>query len=102
MGEVAILSVGEGDTKLTFDKNNPAETIRAARIVGDMLRRGPRIYTIRLDTLPNPDKWCKMPMPELMASYRRLKERGKLPQTPRATGRPQPRNRTSSSGIGKR
>jgi hypothetical protein len=40
MGEVAILSVGEGDTKLTFDKSNPAETIRAARIVGDMLRRG--------------------------------------------------------------
>jgi hypothetical protein len=40
MGEIAILSVGAGDTKLTFDNKNPAETIRAARIVTDMLRRG--------------------------------------------------------------
>ena len=39
-GTVSILSVGTGDTKLTFDKTNPAETIRAARIVKDMLRRG--------------------------------------------------------------
>lgn len=39
-GEVAILNVGAGDTKLTFDNKNPAETIRAARIVKDMLRRG--------------------------------------------------------------
>jgi hypothetical protein len=40
MGSVAILNVGAGDTKLTFDKSNPAESIRAARIVKDMLRRG--------------------------------------------------------------
>lgn len=39
-GSVGILNVGAGDTKLTFDKNNPAEMIRAARIVRDMLRRG--------------------------------------------------------------
>lgn len=39
-GEVGILSVGAGDTKLSFDKSNPAERIRAARIVKDMLRRG--------------------------------------------------------------
>lgn len=39
-GTVGILSVGTGDTKLTFDKNNPQECIRAARIVKDMLRRG--------------------------------------------------------------
>lgn len=39
-GEVGILNVGAGDTKLSFDKNNPAERIRAARIVTDMLRRG--------------------------------------------------------------
>lgn len=37
---IGILSVGAGDTKLTFDPNNPAECIRAARIVKDMLRRG--------------------------------------------------------------
>ena len=39
-GTIGILSVGAGDTKLTFDRNNPAECIRAARIVRDMLRRG--------------------------------------------------------------
>lgn len=38
--EIGILNVGAGDTKLTFDKNNPAECIRSARIVTDMLRRG--------------------------------------------------------------
>ena len=40
MGGLSILNVGEGDTKLSFDKSNPAERIRAARIVTDMLRRG--------------------------------------------------------------
>ena len=40
MGEVGILNVGAGDTKLTFDNKNPAETIRASRVVRDMLRRG--------------------------------------------------------------
>lgn len=40
MGQIGILNVGAGDTKLTFDKNNPAECIRSGRIVTDMLRRG--------------------------------------------------------------
>lgn len=40
MGTVGILNVGAGDTKLTFDKTNMAETIRAGQIVRDMLRRG--------------------------------------------------------------
>ncbi len=39
-GTVGILNVGDGDTKLSFDPANPAERIRAARIVRDMLRRG--------------------------------------------------------------
>ena len=39
-GQVGILNVGAGDTKLSFDKSNPAERIRAARIVRDMIRRG--------------------------------------------------------------
>ncbi|SDX15231.1 hypothetical protein SAMN05518669_103413 [Variovorax sp. YR634] len=39
-GTVGILNVGDGDTKLSFDPTNPAERIRAARIVRDMLRRG--------------------------------------------------------------
>jgi hypothetical protein len=40
MGTMGILNVGAGDTKLTFDKNNPAELIRSGRIVTDMLQRG--------------------------------------------------------------
>lgn len=39
-GTLSILNVGAGDTKLSFDKSNPAERIRAGRIVTDMLRRG--------------------------------------------------------------
>ena len=39
-GQIGILNVGAGDTKLSFDKSNPQECIRAARIVTDMLRRG--------------------------------------------------------------
>lgn len=37
---LGILSVGVGDIKLSFDPANPAERIRAARIVTDMIRRG--------------------------------------------------------------
>lgn len=40
MGELGILNVGTGDTKLTFDKTKPEETKRAAAIVTDMLKRG--------------------------------------------------------------
>lgn len=39
-GRLGILNVGAGDTKLVFDKSNPAECIRASRIVADMLKRG--------------------------------------------------------------
>ena len=39
-GEVGILNVGAGDTKLSFDPKNPIERERAARIVTDMLKRG--------------------------------------------------------------
>lgn len=39
-GEVGILNVGAGDTKLSFNSDDPAETIRAGRIVKDMLQRG--------------------------------------------------------------
>lgn len=40
LGTIGVLNVGAGDTKLVFDKDNPADCIRAARIVRDMLRRG--------------------------------------------------------------
>jgi hypothetical protein len=39
-GEVGILNVGAGDTKLSFDPSNPAEVKRASTIVADMLKRG--------------------------------------------------------------
>lgn len=39
-GKVSILSVGDGDLTLSFDKSNPMEVIRAARVVKDMLKRG--------------------------------------------------------------
>lgn len=48
-GELAILNVGEGDTKLSFDPKNPAERIRAARIVRDMLKRG---YALLIEVAP--------------------------------------------------
>ena len=40
IGTVAILNVGAGDTKLSFDKSNPQERERAKRIVVDLLKRG--------------------------------------------------------------
>lgn len=52
-GEIGILNVGAGDTKLTFDKSNPAECIRAARIVKDMLRRG---YALLIEVERNGEK----------------------------------------------
>jgi hypothetical protein len=39
-GVLEILNVQGGDVKITFDKDNPQESIRAKRIVSDMLRRG--------------------------------------------------------------
>lgn len=39
-GAVAILNVGAGDTKLSFDPSKPKEVARAGKIVKDMLRRG--------------------------------------------------------------
>ena len=39
-GVVSILNVGEGDTKLTFDKSKPEEVKRARKAVTDMVRRG--------------------------------------------------------------
>lgn len=43
IGELAILNVGDGDTTLTFDPNNEAETQRARSIVTDLLKRGTAI-----------------------------------------------------------
>lgn len=40
MGEIGILNVGAGDTKLVFDKTKPEDCRRAAEIISDMLKRG--------------------------------------------------------------
>jgi hypothetical protein len=37
---IAVLNVGEGDTKLTFDKDDAEQTERTRRIVTDMLQMG--------------------------------------------------------------
>lgn len=37
---LSILNVGDGDTKITFDKDKPEERERACRIVADMLKLG--------------------------------------------------------------
>jgi hypothetical protein len=50
-GAVNILSVGEGHISLSFNSIDPAERIRAARIVKDMIRRG---YAL-LVAVPSPD-----------------------------------------------
>jgi hypothetical protein len=52
-GSVGILNVGGGDTKLVFDRTNPAEVIRASRIVKDMLRRG---YALLVEVERNGEK----------------------------------------------
>lgn len=52
-GTIGILNVGVGDTKLSFDPSNPAECIRAARIVKDMLRRG---YALLIEVEVNREK----------------------------------------------
>jgi len=55
-GSVGILNVGAGDTKLTFDRSNPAECIRAARIVKDMLRRG---YALLVENPPGSNTYIR-------------------------------------------
>lgn len=52
-GVLEILNIGDGDTKITFDKNNLAESIRARRIIQDMIRRG---YALIVETERNGKK----------------------------------------------
>lgn len=39
-GEIGILNVGAGDTKLVFDPKKPEEVKRASATLKDMIRRG--------------------------------------------------------------
>ena len=39
-GQIGILNVGAGDTKLTFDPTKPEEVAQSARVVADMIKRG--------------------------------------------------------------
>lgn len=49
-GSVGILNVGDGDTKLSFNPENPEERKRAAGIVAAMLKAG---YAIVIEDPPN-------------------------------------------------
>ena len=40
MGTLSCLNVAGGDVKISFDNKNVAESIRAKRMITDMLRRG--------------------------------------------------------------
>ena len=40
MGTMTILTVGDGDTKLSFDPTKPQELKHAKKVVEDMLKRG--------------------------------------------------------------
>lgn len=46
IGQLGILNVGSGDTKISFDPANPVERDRAAKIVTDMIRRGYAIMIV--------------------------------------------------------
>lgn len=43
-GQIGILNVGAGDTKLSFDPKNKGEVKRASATVKDMLKRGYAIF----------------------------------------------------------
>lgn len=43
-GKLEILNVGTGDTKIEFDKDDPADVERAKRIIPDMLKRGYALF----------------------------------------------------------
>lgn len=40
IGELALLNVGTGDTKISFDPKKPEEVIRASAVIKDMLKKG--------------------------------------------------------------
>lgn len=44
MGDVSVLSVGEGDLTLKFDPKNPADLEHAKKVVVAMLKRGYAIF----------------------------------------------------------
>jgi hypothetical protein len=41
---IEILNVSDGDTKISFDTNNPADIERARKIIPDMLKRGYALF----------------------------------------------------------
>lgn len=49
IGSVAVLNVGLGDAKLTFDNDDPGEVLRVGQMVKDMIRRGYMLMVERED-----------------------------------------------------
>ncbi len=39
-GRLEILNISDGDTKFTFDENDPVELAKAKGIITDMMKRG--------------------------------------------------------------
>lgn len=46
-GILAVLSIGKGDLKLSFDENNEEDTAKARAVIEEMLRKG---YSIFVET----------------------------------------------------
>ena len=49
---------------------------------------GKAVYTLRLDKLPDGERWAAMPLVELYAQYVKLRDAGKLPPENLADPRP--------------
>lgn len=99
-GVLAILNVGEGDTKITFDPEQPAERDRACRIVRDMLRRGyailvqagerdgRQVYFRATDFDPQTAEYIVAGMPEDTATDVLEQPRDEPPAAQKHRGRP--------------
>lgn len=51
--QLDVLNCTDGDTKLTFDPNNPIEVDKAQRVIADMLHRG---YSLFVEVEPGKTK----------------------------------------------
>ena len=73
MGEVGILNVGAGDTKLVFDVKDPDAMAKAARIVEDMIKRG---YKIMVE-IERGGKSVPGPRQKVQARHLRVRNHGR-------------------------
>ena len=103
-GQLGILNVGAGDTKVSFDPSKPAEVERACAVVMDMIRRGYAIMVqvgerdgkplyMRADSFdPSTAEYLIVGLPEANNQPEALRDDGKTQEaeeaaTPRRRGR---------------